>query len=202
VAEAICRDAELACSVRDWLTCEPITLFRDTNDGHLRGESGFAREADAGVGPTTRPDGICEDLINILCDLSRTHAVDWELRHDGDPAFLGIIRAGVCPRDVRNELDMYESIPEHFEEEFQRIVEVGSTFTRMPSRDYEEIVEECRRTKSLGPITLGTSQVRVAFQFGIPDGQWGEITAAGNAPILVYRDLELHFDDTGRLRGI
>jgi hypothetical protein len=46
-------------------------------------------------------------MLDVLCQVSRHHGIDWALSHDHDP-HIGYIRAGVCDDKV---LDQIEALP-------------------------------------------------------------------------------------------
>jgi hypothetical protein len=92
-----------------WLSCEPVHFFRESEDGHLTGGSkpNFLPHPDdvASAQRSGRPDGTVRTLLDILCQLSRDHGIDWEFRHDYSDGPIGTIRAGECVGDVAAQID-------------------------------------------------------------------------------------------------
>src|SRR5947199_172826 len=81
-ADAIHQAAREANVGRTWLGCEPVHFFPGVEAGHLLGGSKPNFEphpddaaASAGEG---LPDGTVRDVLDVLCRLSRDHAIDWE----------------------------------------------------------------------------------------------------------------------------
>src|SRR4051794_31526690 len=85
-AAAIDRAAAELSRGRSWLSCEPVCFVAGAGDGHLLGGSkpNFqpSSEDAAAADEEGLPDGTTHDLIEILCELSRTHDVDWEISYD------------------------------------------------------------------------------------------------------------------------
>jgi hypothetical protein len=108
-ANAIREAATALTAGRTWLSCEPVGFFQGQRDGRLLGGSkpNFLPHPDdvAAAARSTVPDGTVRDLIDILCRLSRDHAVDWEFSHDHDPGPIGFIRGGVCEQRLREQLE-------------------------------------------------------------------------------------------------
>ena len=104
VTEAKAKQIQQAVSIanqgRSWLSCEPIDFFPDQRDGHLFGGSKPTFEpAPVDVASAEQeglPNGGIDDLLEILCMISRDHGVDWEFSHDYDPGPIGFIRGGIA----------------------------------------------------------------------------------------------------------
>jgi hypothetical protein len=102
-ADAIRTAATRACAGRTWLSAEPVHFFPGLPGGKLVGGSkpnvsphpDDRRAADA----AGLPDGGPPDVIDVLCQLSRNHSVDWQLSHDFGE--MGTIRGGVADPGVR-----------------------------------------------------------------------------------------------------
>ena len=105
---AIRDAARELCAGRTWLSCEPVGFHQD-DDGRLIGGSkpNFDPHPDdvASAAAERLPDGTVADMVDILCQLSKDHGVDWEFSHDYDPGPIGFIRKGICPRDLREQLE-------------------------------------------------------------------------------------------------
>jgi hypothetical protein len=91
-----------------WLSCEPLIL--DEEGGCLSGSSkpvlGPRPPADAAAAKQEGlPDGTLSDLIDMLCELSSTFGVDWEISHDFSAGPIGYIRDGECDAEVRKQCD-------------------------------------------------------------------------------------------------
>ena len=108
-AEAIERAADDLCRGRTWLECEPIRFYAGQPDGHLFGGSkpNFQPHPDDDVAAAREglPDGTMRDLLNVLCQLSREHGVDWEISHDHSGGPIGHIRTGVCDPEVLSQIN-------------------------------------------------------------------------------------------------
>jgi hypothetical protein len=108
-ANAIRRAATALTAGRTWLSCEPVGFFQGQRDGRLLGGSkpNFLPHPDdvAAAPRSALPDGTVSDLIDILCQLSRDHEVNWEFGHDHDPGPIGFIRGGVCEQRLREQLE-------------------------------------------------------------------------------------------------
>ena len=113
-AEAIAREALAASHGRTWLSCEPPAFFGVQDDGHLLGGSKPNFLPDTGdraaADRSGLPYGTTKDLIDILCQLSRDHAVDWEFSHEAHPGPAGYIRAGVCDDEVFAQVEMFADL--------------------------------------------------------------------------------------------
>lgn len=114
--DAIKRDATAACHGRSWLSCEPVWLYRDPEDGFLAGSSkpNFLPHADdvADAAKSELPDGTTRDVIEILCGLSRDHGVDWEFTDAYTPGPIGKITKGVCDDTVIAHAELCGSLGE------------------------------------------------------------------------------------------
>lgn len=93
---AIGAAANLLCCGRTWLSCEPVHFLPANSSGLLMGCSKphFLPDPEAALSVENVPDGTLDDVINVLCQLSREHAVDWQLSHDEDPEWIGLIHDG------------------------------------------------------------------------------------------------------------
>jgi hypothetical protein len=56
------------------------------------------------------PDGTVLDLIDVLCQLSREHGVDWQFSHDYDLGPIGFIRGGVCDGRLREQVEAFADL--------------------------------------------------------------------------------------------
>lgn len=95
VAETLLQDVHRLCEGRTWLSCEPLFLS-DDGSGRFGGGSkpSFEPSADdiAAARQEGLPDGTVTDVLEILCELSKTHGIDWEVGDDFEP--FGFIRDG------------------------------------------------------------------------------------------------------------
>lgn len=107
-AAAINQKAEAACQGRTWLSCEPPLGFHADDNGRLRGHSkpNFQPHPDdvAAAARESLPDGTARDLLDVLCRLSREHAIDWEISHDYSDGPIGLIRDGQCDDEVLSQI--------------------------------------------------------------------------------------------------
>ena len=113
-ANAVERDANAACGGRTWLSCEPIKFYPGGDNGHLVGGSkpNLQPHPDdaAAAARSSLPDGTTRDLIDILCQLSSKHGVDWQFSHDAGPGSIGYIRSGVCDDDVLVQAEIFAEL--------------------------------------------------------------------------------------------
>jgi hypothetical protein len=104
-AAAIERATKKLVRGRTWLSCEPVILAHE-EDGHLGGGSkpNFEPHPDdaAAAAEEGLPDGTTQDLLDILCELSREYRIDWEISHDYSGGQVGHIRNAKCDGQVRN----------------------------------------------------------------------------------------------------
>jgi hypothetical protein len=56
------------------------------------------------------PDGTLNDLLDILCQLSRQFNVDWEISRDYSDGPLGYIRGGNIDEDVRTQCTAFNDL--------------------------------------------------------------------------------------------
>lgn len=97
---------------RTWLSCEPPYLMNE--NGTLVGASkpNFAPHPDdvSSAKSEGLPDGTLNDVLEVLCELSRRFDVDWEISHDHSDGPLGYIRHGVCDEEVRTQCDAFTDL--------------------------------------------------------------------------------------------
>jgi hypothetical protein len=112
-SEAIREAARVANEGRTWLSCEPVHFFPGA-DGNLQGGSkpNFMPHPDdaAAAARAGLPDGTTRDMLDILCRLSRDHAVDWEISHDHSGGPIGYIRSGVCDDVVLAQIEGFADL--------------------------------------------------------------------------------------------
>ncbi len=113
-ADAIRKAAAALNRGRTWLSCEPVGFFADQEDGRLLGGSkpNFLPHPDdaAAAAREALPDGTARDVVEILCQLSRDHGVDWEFHHDYDPGPIGFIRGGACEPRLLDQIDAFADL--------------------------------------------------------------------------------------------
>lgn len=109
---AILNAAELMRAGRTWLSCEPPFLHKF--DRVLTGSSkpNFTPHPDdvASAQAEELPDGTLNDLLDILCQLSRQFNVEWEISHDYSDGPLGYIRNGEIDDDVRTQCEAFNDL--------------------------------------------------------------------------------------------
>jgi hypothetical protein len=114
VANRIRTAIQKANKGRTWLSCEPVCLFEDQEDGHLFGGSkpNFAPHPDdiAAAEREDLPDGTINDVLQILCDVSETHGVDWEISHDELPGPIGFVRNGIPDPELIGQIEAFAGI--------------------------------------------------------------------------------------------
>jgi hypothetical protein len=119
-ADAIRHAANAACSGRTWLSCEPVH-FWTTEDNRLEGSSkpNFMSHPDdaASAAEQGLPDGTARDLLDVLCQLSRDHGIDWEISHDHSDGPIGYIRGGVSDGEVLARVEAFTDLGDILAEE-------------------------------------------------------------------------------------
>jgi hypothetical protein len=111
--DAIVQAASILCRGRTWLSCEPVGFLR-RDDGRLFGGSkpNFQPHPDdvASAAREGLPDGTARDMLDILCQLSRDHGIDWEIRHDHSDGPVGYIRNGICDDEVVAQIEAFADL--------------------------------------------------------------------------------------------
>jgi len=114
---------------RTWLSCEPVHFHFQPMEGRLAGfcKPNFSPHPEdvASAKAEGLPDGTVHDMIDVLCELSRAHGVDWEFSHDYDPGPIGFIRKGVADGKLLEQIEglaglagmMGEGMDDEFEDE-------------------------------------------------------------------------------------
>lgn len=114
VAAALERSTDELSRGRTWLSCEPVHFFPESKDGHLLGGSkpNFQPHPDdvASAAREGLPDGTTLDMLDVLCQLSRNHGIDWEISHDHSDGPVGYIRSGVCDKDVVSQVEAFAEV--------------------------------------------------------------------------------------------
>ncbi|MCA9102767.1 MAG: hypothetical protein KDA63_16525, partial [Planctomycetales bacterium] len=84
------------------------SFFRDDDDGHLLGGSKPIFAPNAGEVASAEsdglPDGTIHDVLEILCQVSRTYDIDWEISHDYFEGAIGLIQGGQADAEVVQQL--------------------------------------------------------------------------------------------------
>jgi hypothetical protein len=115
--EAMCNQL---CRGRTWLSCEPVCFFDSNDDGHMLGGSkpNFMPHPDdvASAESEGLPDGRIQDALNVLCQLSRDHGVDWEISHDYSDGPIGLIRNGHADPEVLQQIEGFGELGDILEE--------------------------------------------------------------------------------------
>ncbi|MCC9607933.1 hypothetical protein LOC68_02605 [Blastopirellula sp. JC732] len=113
LSSQISSAADALCRQRQWLSCEPIRFFAKT-DGHMKGGSkpNFSPHPDdvAAFEAIDRPDGTMLDALEVLCEISRRHAVDWEFSHDHDEGPIGFIISGECDENLLAQVEALDQL--------------------------------------------------------------------------------------------
>jgi hypothetical protein len=108
IAEAVYQEALSTCRGRTRLDCEPVNFFPIQDDGHLLGGSkpNFLPHPDdaAAAAREGQLNGTTRDMLDFLCQLSRDHGIDWELRHDEVPSIC-FIRGEYCDDTVVAQIE-------------------------------------------------------------------------------------------------
>ena len=100
--------AQKAAKQRAWLSCEPVTFFPPTADGVLKGASkpNFESKHNA---PADLPDGNASDMLDVLCELSKSYGIDWMFVLEAGPP-SGYVRAGVADQALVEEVRQLSEI--------------------------------------------------------------------------------------------
>jgi hypothetical protein len=101
---------DVLCEARTWLSCEPVWFFANGGgNGFLEGGSkpNFAPHPDdvAEAEAEGIADGTIQDVMDLLCELSREFGIDWQFSHDHDRGPIGFIRDGHADADLCNEIE-------------------------------------------------------------------------------------------------
>lgn len=122
-AEQIRSAIDAASHGRTWLSCEPVFLS-DSTGGHLSGGSkpNFNPHPDDVASALAEgfPDGTITDVLDILCEVSKSFGVDWEFSHDHDAGPIGLIRNGIADPKLIGQIAAFgelSSIMKDFESE-------------------------------------------------------------------------------------
>jgi hypothetical protein len=111
--DAVEQAADNLCRGRTWLGCEPVGFFRQDH-GHLFGGSkpNFQQHLDdvALAARERLPNGTTRDMLDVLCQLSRDHGIDWEISHDHSDGPVGYIRGGVCDAEVLAQIEAFADL--------------------------------------------------------------------------------------------
>ncbi len=108
-SEVIDEAAGRLCDDRDCFGWEEVTLDLECPDGHLLGGSKphlWLRPDDAASAAGEElAKRRTRDLLDVLCQLSGDHQVDWEISHDYSDGPVGYIRNGVADGEVVAEIE-------------------------------------------------------------------------------------------------
>lgn len=100
-----------------WLSCEPVLFSRDLEAGRLIGFSkpNFSPHEDdiASAMSERLPDGTVNEMLDILCELSRQFHVDFEFEHDHSDGPFGYIRDGECEEELREVIAAFGNLAEY-----------------------------------------------------------------------------------------
>lgn len=96
------------CTGYGWFSCDPISFHDGVkiagNESHLMGASKLSFEIDsddvAEAKAAGYPDGTPATLIEILCQISDKHGVDWEFTDDESSSFGSICNGKPSPQLV------------------------------------------------------------------------------------------------------
>jgi hypothetical protein len=123
---------------------EPPGFTRD-QDGHVDGFSKPNATPDpydaAAAVREGLPDGTTRDLLDILCQLSREHGIDWEISHDESGGPVGYIRRGVTDAKVDGLMDLFAELPGNILRDLEAEVGPGD-FRPSASRGGEGIMDD------------------------------------------------------------
>jgi hypothetical protein len=145
-ADAIEQAADDLCHGRTWLGCEPVGFFSERADGHLLGGSkpNFQPHPDdaASAARSGLPDGTTRDMLEILCQLSRDHQIDWELSHDYSNGPIGYIRSGICDDAALTQIEAFADLGDILEDVMADSGTQPDEFPPLASGDSERDVDE------------------------------------------------------------
>jgi hypothetical protein len=94
-----------------WCNCDPVTLKQET-DGFLAGESNawFCTGDVQDDTFSSLPPAVLMTVIEVLCQLSANHDVDWVFGHDYEVGPVGRICDGIAEADLIEEIETLDSI--------------------------------------------------------------------------------------------
>ncbi len=118
-AYEIRQSAERLISQYSWNAFAPVILSQQT-DGHVSGSSrmnSMPEEAEVDSATADRlPEGTITTFVEVLCQLSQTHGVDWDICDDYEPDSIGCIRDGIAEAKLLEQLEMLSRLGELLEE--------------------------------------------------------------------------------------
>jgi hypothetical protein len=143
--EAIEQAADNLCRGRTWLGCEPVNFFPQ-DDGYLFGCSkpNFQPHPDdaASAARSGLPNGTTRDLLDVLCQLSSDHGIDWEISHDYSSGPVGYIRGGVCDAEVLTQIEAFADLGDILDDPLVDLEPGTGGFPSSTSRRSETDVDE------------------------------------------------------------
>ena len=122
-----------------WNGCEEVVLEQRT-DGILAGSSVTSFVVDAeflAADASLDSAGDIARLIDVLCELSRCHEVDWEIEHDYEPEVVGCIREGIADIELIEELETIQTIGEMLGDFDEHELETDHMIEVPDAEDYE-----------------------------------------------------------------
>jgi len=121
-ADAVRDAAHEANAGRTWLSCEPVFFYPKevAKSDHLLGSSkpNLSPHPDD-VEAASRmdlPDGGFQDVLEILCQLSREFQIDWEIQNDFVPNSVSYIRDGACDSNLNDLAETISDVSQFLEE--------------------------------------------------------------------------------------
>ena len=94
-----------------WCNCEPVKLKQEA-DGFLAGQSSVWFCADDVLENhfSSLPPAVLITIIEVLCQLSANHDVDWVIGHDYEVGPVGRICDGIAEVNLIEEIETLDSL--------------------------------------------------------------------------------------------
>ncbi len=108
-SDVIDEAAGRLCDDRDSFGWEEVSFDLECADAYLWGGSKPHPGRHPDDAASAAGEGLAQrrtrDLLDVLCQLSRDHRVDWEISHDFSDGPVGSIRSGVADVEVVAEIE-------------------------------------------------------------------------------------------------
>lgn len=155
LAFEIGEDVDRLVQQFDWCNCGPVKLKQET-DGFLAGECGawFRTDDDLENPFSSLPPAVLMTVIEVLCDLSANHDVDWVIGHDYEMGPVGRICDGIADADLIEEIETLDSIGDLIEDIDRDECEADDDWRGFELRDYHAAPPVEDETDDDGPRLL------------------------------------------------
>jgi hypothetical protein len=138
-----------------WIDCEPVKLKQET-DGFLAGQCGaWFCTAEVDEDPfSSLPQAVLMTVIEVLCQLSASHHVDWVIGHDYEVGAVGRICDGLAGADLIEEIETLDSIGDLIEDIQPDDFDADDNGLPFGLRDYHIAAPAEDETEDEGPRLL------------------------------------------------